>query len=107
MVTEDKEHLYLEDGDFLICRRLIPGFSLADKRQCFFDVSLVEDAEYDRTAFESLMLDKALKQMINSLVKVHTSLGLPFDDVIKGKGKGLIFLLHAVPGIGRSLTAGR
>ncbi|KAL9625862.1 MAG: hypothetical protein Q9160_000182 [Pyrenula sp. 1 TL-2023] len=28
-----------------------------------------------------------------------------FDDIIKGKGKGLVFLLHGPPGLGKTLTA--
>lgn len=30
-----------------------------------------------------------------------------FDDFIAGKGKGLIFLLHGGPGLGKTLTAGK
>ncbi|KAI4271606.1 MAG: hypothetical protein LQ337_005890 [Flavoplaca oasis] len=44
--------------------------------------------------------------MISALIKVHTEVQLSFDDVIKGKGKGLIFLLHGIPGVGKSLRAG-
>ncbi len=104
--TEEEEHLSLKDDDYLICSQLIPGFSLVDKRWCFFRVDLVKDVEYNTTAFESLMLDRMYKQMILSLVKVHTGSGVLFDDVIKGKGKGLVFLLHGIPGVGKSLTAG-
>ena len=104
--TEDGKHLALKDEDYLICNQFIPGFSLVEKRWCFFCVDLVKDVEYNMTAFESLMLDRLYKQTILSLVKVHTGLGVPFDDVIKGKGKGLIFLLHGIPGVGKSLTAG-
>ena len=104
--TEDEAHLSLKDDDYLICDHAIPGFSLVEKRWCLFCVELVKDVEYNVTAFESLMLDRTNKQMILSLVKVHTGSGVSFDDVIKGKGKGLIFLLHGIPGVGKSLTAG-
>ena len=104
--TEDGGHLSLKDDEYLICNYNIPGFSLVDKRWCFFCVDLVKDVEYNMTAFENLMLDRMYKQTILSLVKVHTGLGVPFDDVIKGKGKGLIFLLHGIPGVGKTLTAG-
>ena len=66
----------------------------------------IKDVEYNMTAFESLMLDRVYKQSILSLVKLHTGAGVPFDDVIKGKGKGLVFLLHGIPGVGKTLTAG-
>ena len=70
-------------------------------------MDLVKDVEYNMTAFENLMLDNMYKQTILSLVNVHTGLGISFDDVIKGKGKGLVFLLHGIPGVGKSLTAGK
>ena len=105
--TEDEEHLSLKDDDYLICHEYIPGSSLVDKRWCFFNVDLVKDVEYNMTAFENLMLDNMYKQTILSLVKVHTGLGISFDDVVKGKGKGLVFLLHGIPGVGKSLTAGK
>ena len=46
------------------------------------------------------------KQMILSLVKIHMDSRLSFDDLIKSKGKGMIFLLHREPGVGKTLTAG-
>src|SRR5437763_15929522 len=104
--TEDKDHLHLEDEDYLICHHLIPGFALVDKKWCFFEVDLISEPEYSTDAFDSLMLDDQQKQMIYSLVNVHTDERLEFDDVIKGKGKGMIFLLHGVPGVGKTLTAG-
>ncbi|KAK3334385.1 hypothetical protein B0H65DRAFT_593015 [Neurospora tetraspora] len=45
------------------------------------------------------------KDMVEALVKGHKSKGVVFDDVIAGKGQGLIFLLHGNPGLGKTLTA--
>jgi DNA polymerase III delta prime subunit len=39
-------------------------------------------------------------------VQVHEDDRLGFDDMIKGKGKGMVFLLHGEPGVGKTLTAG-
>jgi len=104
--TETEDHLRLEDDDYLICHYLIPGFALVDKKWCFFQVDLIKDVEYNSNAFETLMLESDQKQMILSLTKVHTDERLSFDDVIKGKGRGMIFLLHGAPGVGKTLTAG-
>lgn len=104
--TENKEHLSLEDDDYLICQQDVPGFSLVDKKWCFFNVDLIHSVEYNLKAYESLLLDEKYKQMIFSLVNIHTNLGVSHDDVIRGKGKGLVFLLHGVPGVGKTLTAG-
>ncbi len=56
--------------------------------------------------FQSLLLPQDQKEMIHSLVKIHSDERLSFDDVIKGKGRGMIFLLHGMPGVGKTLTAG-
>jgi hypothetical protein len=93
---ENDDHLQLEDDDYIICHYLIPGFSLFDKRWCLFQVDLIKDVEYNAKAFEALMLDMEQKQMILSLVRVHIDKTLLFDDVIKGKGRGMIFLLHVL-----------
>jgi AAA+ superfamily predicted ATPase len=53
--------------------------------------------------FDSLELGHRQKTLIHSLVKQHSS--TDFDDVIKGKGKGLIGLLSGSPGCGKTLTA--
>lgn len=104
--TEGEDHLRLVDDDYLICHHLMPGFSLVDKKWAFFEVDLIEDVEYNSDAFEKLIFEEEQKQMILSLVKVHTDERLSFDDVIKSKGRGMIFLLHGVPGVGKTLTAG-
>ncbi|KAF8244243.1 P-loop containing nucleoside triphosphate hydrolase protein [Wilcoxina mikolae CBS 423.85] len=103
--TETDDHLDLKDDDYLICHHLMPGFSLVEKKWCFFEVYRIKDIEYNVNAFNTLMLEEEQKQMILSLVRVHADERLSFDDVIKGKGRGMIFLLHGVPGVGKTLTA--
>ena len=94
------------DGDFLICDHQIPGFSLSNKLWCFFKVDLLQEPTFNSEAFRSLILPEDQKKMIYSLVNVHAYMQLNFDDFIKGKGKGMIFLLHGEPGTGKTLTAG-
>ena len=105
--TEKEEYLKLSDDEVLICDKLIPGFALADKRWCLFDVSLIKEVDFNEGAFQSLLLPQDQKEMIHSLVKIHSDERIQFDDVIKGKGKGMVFLLHGVPGVGKTLTAGK
>jgi len=104
--TADKEHLNMEDGEYMICHNQIPGFALNEKKWALFDVDLIEDVELNVNAWNSLMMNEHQKRMILSLVQVHEDHRLGFDDVIKGKGKGMIFLLHGEPGVGKTLTAG-
>jgi hypothetical protein len=106
--TEDGDpaHPKLEDNDFLICTYKIPGFCFTTKRWCIFQVALIQDIEFNLEAFRALRLPPEQKDMIYSLVKTHSSSGFGFDDLIKGKGKGMVFLLHGLPGVGKTLTAG-
>ncbi|CZR60683.1 uncharacterized protein PAC_10579 [Phialocephala subalpina] len=95
----------LSDEELLICGHTITGFSLSNKRWCFFLIDVIEEFEYNTCAFGSLLLAPAQKKMIHSLIKIHKDERLQFDDLIKGKGKGMIFLLHGEPGVGKTLTA--
>lgn len=70
----------------------------------------VEDfqpVKWNKKAFEQLVLDSKTKELIYALVDIQTSKGKSFDDMISGKGKGLIILLHGSPGTGKTLTAER
>jgi len=96
----------LSDEQFLICDYEVPGFSLTDKRWCWLEIDKFMPVDFNSEAFEKLLLPQAQKDMIHSLVEVHTNNNLSFDDVIKGKGKGMVFLLHGVAGVGKTLTAG-
>jgi|SRR5271156_2861397 len=97
----------LSDEDFLICHYLAPGFALAEKRWCLLYVNNIAEVVYNSEAFKCLLLPDAQKQLIHSLVKVHTDSRLSFDDIIAGKGKGMVALLHGEPGVGKTLTAGK
>ena len=51
------------------------------------------------------MLGDKQKLLISSLVKQHTSQSTGFDDLVAGKGRGLVGLLCGNPGCGKTLTA--
>ncbi|KUI55602.1 ATPase family AAA domain-containing protein 3B [Cytospora mali] len=63
------------------------------------------------TTFDHLVLEEGQKPMIQALVAQHfrdkesrTGQAEPVD-IVKGKGKGLILLLHGAPGVGKTSTA--
>jgi hypothetical protein len=91
----------------LICDNEVLGYSLIDKRWCAFRLDLVEDIKCSERAFDGLLLPSEQKETILSLVRVHTNETLKFNDLIQEKGKGMIFLLHGEPGVGKTLTAGK
>jgi len=104
---EEGEPPALSGDELLICDNVIPGFSLSAKRWCFFELDYIQEFEYNTRAFESLVLAEEQKSMTHSLVKIHADERPQFDDHIQGKGKGMIFLLHGEPGVGKTLTAGK
>jgi len=63
------------------------------------------EGEPQSSAFDKdLQLDPRYKTMVKALVKNHgASEGR--KDVVKGKGQGLVLLLHGPPGVGKTLTA--
>ena len=62
-----------------------------------FAVEHVNEIEFNPDAFESLVLPKAQKKIVKALVESHTGnrgSRVGIDDVIKGKGKGLVAVLQ-------------
>ncbi|KAL5325535.1 hypothetical protein ACEPPN_006662 [Leptodophora sp. 'Broadleaf-Isolate-01'] len=65
----------------------------------------------DKTAFGRLVLEDGQKPMIQALIAQHfrdkeSKTGQTEQvDIVKGKGKGLILLLHGAPGVGKTSTA--
>ncbi|PYH64407.1 ATP-binding protein [Aspergillus vadensis CBS 113365] len=62
-------------------------------------------------AFHQLVLEEEHKNMLLSLVAQHyrdkesPTAGNEQVDIVRGKGKGLIILLHGAPGVGKTTTA--
>ncbi|CAI7596682.1 unnamed protein product [Penicillium pancosmium] len=73
-----------------------------------FFVGNVKDIVWDTQAFDSLVLPHAqqgLKRLILGFARVQSSHHDTFDDIIQGKGRGVIMLLRGPPGVGKTLTA--
>ena len=60
---------------------------------------------FNSTAFDSLVLPSGHKDLILAFAQSQVEHKEEFDDVISGKGKGIIMLLSGGPGIGKTLTA--
>jgi hypothetical protein len=80
-------------------------------------VDYIRPVSWNKAAFDRLVLPKRTKNLIKALVMVRNpksensavQIGLrgDRDDIIAGKGSGLIMLLHGGPGTGKTLTAGQ
>lgn len=70
-------------------------------------VEEVKPVEWHNNSFQKLELDQDVKFTIQALVQKHSNTKKDFGDTIPGKGQGLTFLLFGLPGLGKTLTAGR
>ncbi|KAI1462622.1 P-loop containing nucleoside triphosphate hydrolase protein [Annulohypoxylon moriforme] len=90
------------------------GFVLRTRRWATFDIDLLEDVKYT-DGWENLVIDEDMKSTILALVESHQKPQSPSTssidgtlsavDLVQGKGKGLIILLHGEPGVGKTSTA--
>jgi len=95
----------MTDEEYIICSNTVRGYSLSSRRWGYFNVDRIAEVRLNQTAFDSLIMNDHYKKQVLSLVGAHEEDGVDFDDVIQGKGKGLVFLLHGEPGVGKTLTA--
>ena len=51
-------------------------------------------------------MKKEYKETVQALVSTYTADQHKFRDLVDGKGRGLVLLLHGPPGTGKTLTAG-
>ncbi|KZV92766.1 P-loop containing nucleoside triphosphate hydrolase protein [Exidia glandulosa HHB12029] len=95
----------LTDEQLAICNTVLLGFSFPRKSWGCFAMSLLNAVTWNDEAFRALVIDDKQKELIHGLVRQHSEHTQDFDDVIKGKGRGLIGLLAGPPGCGKTLTA--
>ncbi|PYI11954.1 P-loop containing nucleoside triphosphate hydrolase protein, partial [Aspergillus sclerotiicarbonarius CBS 121057] len=96
-------------GDrLLIATPVLHGYSLKDKKWLKFFVDGVSDIVWNARAFDSLVLPhrhQNLKELILAFAQTQSKNLDVFDDVIQGKGRGVVMLLSGPPGVGKTLTA--
>ncbi|KAF8333810.1 P-loop containing nucleoside triphosphate hydrolase protein [Amanita rubescens] len=95
----------LTDDQYAICSPILMGFAFDRKIWGEFALTHARDVDWNDAAFDALVLGKEQKKLIHSLVRQHAKKETNFDDIIKGKGQGLIGLLSGTPGCGKTLTA--
>lgn len=109
-----KQYEAVPSGDHvrLLPRRLV-AFSLLDRKFFNVDVNCIELLTPELGIFDKLSIDEHNKSIVRSLVKEHfhknkrrmEGKDVAYQDLIRGKGTGLVFLLHGVPGVGKTATA--
>ncbi|EXL90487.1 hypothetical protein NOF04DRAFT_20586 [Fusarium oxysporum II5] len=110
-LTDDPRHI--PEDDLILLPRQLFAFVLKDRKWAVVDINnITELPESTSEAWKSLVLPGGHKEMVYSLVQSHfrsKNLGVAEAemqaDLIRGKGKGLIVLLHGAPGVGKTSTA--
>ncbi|KAK1750508.1 AAA family ATPase [Echria macrotheca] len=96
----------LTDEQCLMASPIVRGFSFTEKKFLDFFVDKLRPIEWNTRCFEQLVLPDQQKELVQALVAEHTQRAASgFDDIVKGKGRGLILVLHGPPGVGKTLTA--
>lgn len=103
----------LRDDDIVVLPSRVIGYVLRERRWALLDVQKLRPIPPKADGFRELKLPRGHKDMVQALVRSH-SMRREIDaatqdsadfDVVRGKGRGLIILLHGVPGVGKTSTA--
>ncbi|KAJ9200595.1 hypothetical protein DTO164E3_1353 [Paecilomyces variotii] len=98
--------IHFSEENLLIASPVVLGFAFSEKLWLELSVSGINEIEWNEGAFDSLVLPDNQKTIVRALVESHTFHAAEnIDDVIQGKGKGLVAVLHGPPGTGKTLTA--
>lgn len=100
--------------DLVLLPSRVFGYVLRDRKFAQLLVQNLRPVKKSGNAFTYLKIDPRHKDIIQSLVEDHFQrkssdreggIDINSIDLIRGKGKGLIILLHGVPGVGKTATA--
>lgn len=102
--VEEAKNIYSEE-QLLIATPVVVGFSFSEKLWLEFAVSKIGEIKWNADAFDSLILPDKQKDIVKAMVSSHAfHPSRSIDDIIAGKGKGLVAVLHGGPGLGKTLT---
>lgn len=94
-----------DDLTLLLCPFRVFGYALRYKEWRELNISHLRNVHFGPKGFQNLVLDRKYKTIVQALVKSYVEKKSDFKDLVDGKGKGLVALLHGAPGTGKTLTA--
>lgn len=109
--------LELSDDDLCLLPSRIFVYGLRNRKFVSVDIRYLQTSSIMENPFEHLKIPEKHKMMIQSTVFEHfekkkvqreaakIDRELPDQDFIGRKGRGLIFLVHGAPGVGKTATA--
>ncbi|KAM0561595.1 hypothetical protein ACHAPJ_002763 [Fusarium lateritium] len=103
--VDGSDRVPLTEDELIMTYPLVRGYALKNKRWMEFFIDEVTEVKFNDKAFDSLVLPQDQKELILAFAQSQVKFKNVFDDIISGKGKGIIMLLSGGPGIGKTLTA--
>lgn len=94
------------EQDYLTSPASIAVFSVDDQDWYSVSMASLQEKKWSPTAFDRLVLDADTKSTLKHLARTNIEQAESTADVIEGKGRGIVMLLHGPPGVGKTLTAG-
>lgn len=103
----------IHDDDKILFPNEVLGFILRSRKWAAFDVDFLEEVSY-KDGWDNLVIPDSHKKTVLALVNNHARSNQPNKkvasthvsmDLVRGKGNGLIILLHGEPGVGKTSTA--
>ncbi|KAK8024468.1 P-loop containing nucleoside triphosphate hydrolase protein [Apiospora rasikravindrae] len=96
----------LEEEELILCNNMLAAYALVLKKWVFLtDINGLQPINWNTRIFPNLVLPKTHKELVLSFIEAHISGDVQFDDIVEGKGLGLLMLLVGDPGLGKTLTA--
>lgn len=102
------------DMFYLLCPDRLPVFIFGTRTWEIVHVKNLSPPRFQRKMIDTLVMDKDRRRTLVSLAESYARLNLHGKqlsrelwqaDFVEKKGKGLIFLLHGGPGVGKTFTA--
>lgn len=133
-ITQDESEMRERENQLLLLPSTVYGFALRGRKwgrlpwsganqsmltykPVALDMNNVQDIVRPEEGFEDLVINEEHKLMVQALVKTHSRVkkqdgksvagnGAAYQsDLVGGKGRGRVLLLHGPPGVGKTSTA--
>ncbi|KAI0404664.1 hypothetical protein F4802DRAFT_565881 [Xylaria palmicola] len=105
---------FLSDNHYILLPSRVYAYVLLNRKWCPLDIDHIKTIRKvtpgENDGFQKLVLPSGHRKIVRALINTHAQ---KFEanksqhefDVVKGKGRGLIILLHGAPGVGKTSTA--
>ncbi|KAB5578162.1 P-loop containing nucleoside triphosphate hydrolase protein [Coniochaeta sp. 2T2.1] len=103
--VKNKRIMLSREHELMFLNPLLQGYALKNKLWLSFFVEDIAPVVWNDEAYDHLVYDEQQKDLVMSFVESHDHTKSQVEDVIVGKGCGLIVLLSGPPGTGKTLMA--